>query len=145
MISIGPELWTGSGELWRVTFVPRDTGTITIDSTHLPPANSLEIYTPQAAPIPYQWEAKTVTVVAGMPTGNVNGDEVTSSADLVYMVNFLYREGIPPQHCTATGDVDCSGQLDVLDIMKCVNYVFKRGPKPCNVAGLVGAGVWECP
>lgn len=145
MTNILTDYWTGSGELWRITFVPLDTGTITIDSTNLPPANVLDIYNPQAGSIPFKWHSKTVTVVSGMPTGNVNGDATISSADLVYMVNYLYREGIQPQNCTAVGDVDCSGEINALDIMKNINYVFKRGQRPCNVGGLVGAGIWDCP
>jgi len=137
--------WTGSGELWRITFTPLDTGTITIDSTRLPPANSLGAVDPDAHELPYQWQKKTITVVAGMPTGNVNGDGSTNSADLVYLVNFLYREGASPVTCEAKGDVDCSGTINTLDIMKSINYVFKAGQKPCNAGGLVGAGVWSCP
>jgi hypothetical protein len=137
--------WTGSGELWRITFTPLDTGTITIDSTTLPPANELAVIDPRGDDLSYQWASKSITVKAGMPTGNVNGDGIISSSDLVYLVNFLYKQGAPPAPCEARGDVDCSGIVNALDIMKNINYVFKAGQRPCNVGGLVGAGVWECP
>lgn len=147
LTTLGPNTnyWTGSGELWRITFTPLGTGTITIDSTNLPPSNTLAMYNYLGEAQAYQWQKKTITVVAGMPTGNVNGDGAINSADLVYLVNYLYREGTSPAPCEAEGDVDCSGIINTLDIMKSINYVFKAGQKPCNVRGLVGAGVWNCP
>jgi len=147
LLNLGPDIhpWTGSGELWRITFTPLDTGTITIDSTTLPPYNELAVHTHGGVELSYQWSAKTITVIPGMPTGNVNGDGVTSSSDLIYLVNFLFKEGPPPASCEAQGDVDCSGVINTSDIIRDVNYIFKAGQKPCNVGGLVNAGVWDCP
>jgi cysteine-rich repeat protein len=147
LVNLGPvpHPWTGSGELWRITFTPLDTGTITIDSTTLPPANELAVFDTRGDELSYQWTSKTITVKAGMPTGNVNGDSIISSSDLIYLVNFLFKAGAPPAQCEAKGDVDCSGIINTADIIKDVNYVFKSGQKPCNVGGLVDAGVWECP
>jgi cysteine-rich repeat protein len=138
-------LWTGSGELWRITFSPLDTGVITIDGTNLPPSNYLSVYSPQAQELPIQWQPKTITVIPGLPTGNVNGDTLTNAADLIYLVNFLFREGPLPTPCEACGDVNCSGSVNTLDIMNAINYVFKEGQRPCNVGGLVNSSVWSCP
>ncbi|MGP8321701.1 MAG: CARDB domain-containing protein [Methanosarcinaceae archaeon] len=61
-------------------------------------------------------------------------DEDPNMADIVYMIDFLFRGG-SPVNCPAEADVnDEDGpSLNVADIVWMVNYFFKGGqpPKPC--------------
>jgi len=77
-------------------------------------------------------------------TGDVQNDLNLSSADIVYMVNFVLKAGPPPIPCPAVGDVNCNGGVSTSDIIYLVNRVFKAGPDPCDVCALIPV-TWTCP
>ena len=77
-------------------------------------------------------------------TGDVNVDELITSADIIYMVNFVFKGDAAPQPCDASGDVDCSGAVTSADIIMMVNHVFKGAAAPCDVCTLV-PNTWSCP
>ena len=61
--------------------------------------------------------------------GDANGDGVTSVGDIVFNVNYLYREGEPPEPIEA-GDANCDGIVNVGDVVYLVTYLYKEGPLP---------------
>ena len=63
--------------------------------------------------------------------GDVNGDEVINSADVVYLINYLFKGGPPPEPLEA-GDVNCDGIINSADVVYLINYLFKGGPPPCK-------------
>jgi len=71
-----------------------------------------------------------------VPTGEVNGEEPVTTADVIYLVNHVFRSGPEPQPIAATGDVNCSGTLNASDIVYLINCVLKGGPAPCDVCAL---------
>lgn len=77
-------------------------------------------------------------------TGDVNNNGAITSADIIYLVNFVFKGGATPIPCTASGDVNCNGAVTSADIIYLVNFVFKGGAAPCNVCTLV-PGTWSCP
>jgi len=144
-LDFGGTAWSGSGEIWRLAFVPLDTGTIVIDSATVPPGTRFEVVDAGAQSLAFTWQPVTITVLQGMPTGDVNGNDVINSSDIVSLVNFIFKGGVPPVDCEATADVNCSGEVSTSDLLGLVNFVFKDGQRPCNVIELVEAGVWFCP
>jgi uncharacterized Ntn-hydrolase superfamily protein len=64
--------------------------------------------------------------------GDVNVDGVVTSADVIYLVNHVFKSGAPPQPVPEAGDVNQSGALTSADIIFLVNYIFKSGPAPCS-------------
>jgi len=76
-------------------------------------------------------------------TGDVNQSGTLTSADIIYMVNFVFKSGSLPQPCEANGDVNCNGSVTSADIIYMVNHVFKSGPEPCDVCTLF-PGIWTC-
>jgi hypothetical protein len=76
---------------------------------------------------------------------DVNGDGPVTSADIIWLVNYVFKGGTEPVPCPAAGDVNCDGLVTSADIIYLVNYVFKGGPPPCNVGALIEAGTWDCP
>jgi hypothetical protein len=67
--------------------------------------------------------------ISGCVRGDANGDGAINVADIVYLVNFLYRSGDPPDPMEA-GDASCDGIVDVADIVYLVNYLYRGGDPP---------------
>jgi subtilase family serine protease len=69
-------------------------------------------------------------------TGDVNVTGAINSADIIYLVGYVFKGGPPPHPCVRSGDVNCSGSISAADIIYLVNYVFKGGPPPCDACSL---------
>ncbi len=52
-------------------------------------------------------------------------------ADVVFLLNYLYRGGALPEPLQA-GDVNCDMTIDVGDVVYLLNYLYKGGPRPCD-------------
>ena len=61
----------------------------------------------------------------------MNANGTITSADIIYLVNHVFKGGEPPLPVPAAGDVNCSGTLTSADIIYLVNFVFKGGAAPC--------------
>jgi hypothetical protein len=62
-------------------------------------------------------------------TGDANADGVINSADVVYLINYLFKGGPAPVPLVA-GDVNCDGIINSADVVYLINYLFKGGPPP---------------
>jgi len=76
-------------------------------------------------------------------TGDVNQDGALTSADIIGIVNHIFKAGTPPQPCRAAGDVNCSGNVSGGDVIKMVGHVFKGDTPPCDVCS--APLQWSCP
>jgi len=59
-------------------------------------------------------------------------EESIDIADLVYMVNFMFKEG-PEPTCwpeSNVNDIGADDDIDIADLVYLVNYMFKEGPNP---------------
>ncbi|MFH1336751.1 MAG: dockerin type I domain-containing protein, partial [Candidatus Zixiibacteriota bacterium] len=63
------------------------------------------------------------------PRGDANRNGVIDVSDIVYLINFIFREGPPPNPLTL-GDAGCNGYITIGDIVFLINYLFKSGPAP---------------
>jgi hypothetical protein len=61
--------------------------------------------------------------------GDANGDEIVDIGDVVYIVNFLYRNGDPPIPLQAA-DANCDGIVDIGDVVYLINYLYRGGDPP---------------
>ena len=75
--------------------------------------------------------ADTVLTVyeGGFTLGDVNGDGIIELGDVVYLINYLYRNGDPPNPMEA-GDCNCDGIIELGDIVYLINYLYRGGPPP---------------
>lgn len=64
-----------------------------------------------------------------LPTGDCNDDEVVNSADVVYLINYLFIDGPAPEPL-GVGDVNCDGAVNSADVVYLINYLFINGPEP---------------
>jgi uncharacterized delta-60 repeat protein len=61
--------------------------------------------------------------------GDANGDGLIDPADVVYLINYLFKSGTPPDPLQV-GDVNSDGLVDPADVVYLLNYLFKNGPPP---------------
>jgi len=132
--------WEGSGVLLAtMTFKLEDTMQICLDSCFWPPTGHFEFFT--------GWGGRGWFPRLGTPhdpdsyqvcfnvrrsdfiRGDANGDRLIDLADIVHLINFLYRNGVPPSPMEA-GDADCDGLVDVADVVYLVNYLYRGGDPP---------------
>lgn len=62
--------------------------------------------------------------------GDANQDGEINSADVTYLINYLYVGGPEPIPWDS-GDVNCDGSINSADIVYLINYLFASGPPPC--------------
>ena len=70
--------------------------------------------------------------IAGWPSyvsGDANGDKMVNVGDAVYVINYVFKSGTPPDPIES-GDANCDALCNVGDAVYLVNYVFKGGPPP---------------
>ncbi len=61
--------------------------------------------------------------------GDANRDGEIDVADVMYLINYLFIGGSPPQPMEA-GDCNCDEAVDVADVMYLINYLFIGGSPP---------------
>ncbi len=64
--------------------------------------------------------------------GNVNSDDNLSVADVVYMINHLFRNGPGLIPVDDQGDVNADNKTSVADVVYLINYLFKAGSPPVD-------------
>lgn len=63
--------------------------------------------------------------------GDANNDGGPNVGDAVYLINFVFKGGPPPDPYEA-GDANCDESVNVGDAVYIINFVFKGGPAPCE-------------
>jgi hypothetical protein len=63
--------------------------------------------------------------------GDVTVDGVIDVGDVVYLINYLYKNGTAP-YMLIQGDVTRDGSVEVGDVVFLINYLFRNGPPPIN-------------
>src|SRR5574341_301640 len=59
--------------------------------------------------------------------GDVNSDDKINLADIMFLVNYIFKGGNAPIPLKA-GDLNCDTSIILSDIIYLVNYIFKAGP-----------------
>ncbi|KPL02952.1 MAG: hypothetical protein AMJ73_07955 [candidate division Zixibacteria bacterium SM1_73] len=68
----------------------------------------------------------------GYYRGDVNCDGRINSADIVYLIDYLFKEGPRPLPFADHGDVNIDTQVNSADVVYLINYLFKSGPQPID-------------
>jgi len=61
--------------------------------------------------------------------GDVNKDGLIELGDIVYLINYVYKNGTAPSPLVL-GDVTCDGNVDLGDVVYLITYLYKNGPLP---------------
>jgi hypothetical protein len=65
----------------------------------------------------------------GFIRGDANGDATINLSDAIYLLNYLFRSGFPPDPLEA-GDANCDEVVNLSDAIYLLNYLFKGGDPP---------------
>ena len=63
--------------------------------------------------------------------GDADNSGTYSIGDAVYLINYIFAGGSPPQ-TTKNGDADCDGGISVSDAVFLINFIFAHGSPPCQ-------------
>lgn len=77
------------------------------------------------------WSNQEKVVVNLLMVGDVNRDGFIKLSDIIYLVNFIFKSGAPPNP-QYLGDADGDSNINLGDIIYLINYIFKGGPPPVN-------------
>jgi subtilisin family serine protease len=75
------------------------------------------------------YEAVLLAMQGSYVAGDANGDDLVDVADIVFLINYLYRSGTEPDPLAA-GDPNADCVVDVADIVYLLNYLYRSGPAP---------------
>jgi hypothetical protein len=67
---------------------------------------------------------------AAFVCGDANGDETVNITDAVYLIEFIFNDGLEPDPYEA-GDVNCDVTVNITDAVYLIEYIFGGGPAPC--------------
>ncbi len=132
-----PEAWRDGGYSPRPSFASNWRNDHTLSDWKSEPKEGDDVST--GYPNQYQrpmavwelmFEIKNDTLTY-MP-GDANGDFSVDIADVVFLINYLYLNDIPPRPLSA-GDANCDGVVNIGDVVYLINYLFKSGPPPCEL------------
>ncbi len=70
------------------------------------------------------------SIEVGTQKGDLNGDGQITVSDVVFLINYLYRGGPPPDPWEL-GDVNCDEEINLGDVVYLISYLFEDGPPPC--------------
>ena len=66
--------------------------------------------------------------------GDANSDQSVNISDAVWIVNYVFAGGDPPEPLEA-GDANCDGSVNISDAVWIINYIFAGGYDPCDTDG----------
>lgn len=123
-----PPLAPGSGRIVNLHFVARGTGgTADLDTAAVGTDTTLL----RTRYIAYRPRVVPGSISLGYICGDANADDAVNVADVVCLINYIFKSGPPPQPMEA-GDVNLDGTVNIGDPVYLINYIFKSGPEPCN-------------
>jgi len=60
-----------------------------------------------------------------------DGDGTVDSGDLIYLINFIYKDGPIPAGGAHRADANCDDLIDISDVIYAISYFYNGGPAPC--------------
>lgn len=106
------------------------TGIVQIDSTFIYPINHLLFTTTEPQGYRPQFVTGEFPVLPYWP-GDVTFDgELRDLADVVYLINYIYKNGPPPPHLISADINGPDGTIDLQDVVYLIDYLYRYGPEP---------------
>jgi hypothetical protein len=93
-----------------------------------------------SAEVPSEYSRTFAAYIAYDACGDANADNDVNVSDAVYIINYVFVGGNPPDPLSAA-DVNCDATVNVSDAVWIINYVFVGGNNPCDTTG---DGIPDC-
>jgi len=128
--------FTGAAVICRMDVEPLDTGSIDFTTTFMPTQGEMFAWCQVGAyngEVAVDFNAPRI-VVEPCPAammGDANNDGAITSADIIYLVIYVFRSGPEPLPVRLAGDADCNRRITSADIVYLAAYIFRSGPVPC--------------
>jgi hypothetical protein len=74
----------------------------------------------------------TVEMWVWLLHGDNNYDGIIDIRDLVYLINYMFKEGPEPMPEYVVGDLNCDLEINIQDLTYFIDYMFHGGPIPCG-------------
>ena len=74
--------------------------------------------------------AFSYSIAPAYVVGDANESGTITAADIIYLVNYAFKDGPAPLPVWQAGDVNATGTITAADIIYLVNFIFKGGPPP---------------
>lgn len=91
--------------------------------------DSFEVYSEAASNSPVKGY---INMLVWRYHGDVNWSGYIDVADVIYLVNYIFKHGAPPQPEVLVGDCNCDWIIMLDDVFVLVNYIFRHGNTPCG-------------
>jgi len=134
------------GELWRMTFVPVDTGSIFVDALHTS-TDYLQVES-RGELIPVEWRPARIRVLpaCSVPVvGDTDLDGLITPVDILCLAHQVLLGDPCVQPCEAAGDMNCDGVVNSADVISLVRHQYYQGKDLCNICHEISQGTWACP
>lgn len=121
--------------------------TITLELMENPPGDNTPMVVERDGVNTYGWELNLDPWIFEL-TGDGNNDGALTSADIILLVNYVFKGGNSPHPIPAVDDTNCDAAVSSADILALVNHVFKGGAPPCDAASecsISASDSWTCP
>jgi hypothetical protein len=77
-------------------------------------------------------DGRIMVLGPGIYYGDCNNDDLIELGDVIYLINYLYKNGPEPIPWWFVGSVNCDFAVDLGDVIYLINYLYKNGPAPCD-------------
>ncbi len=109
----------------------------TYDLSAIPPGKTLSVRFSFTSDYQYSHDGEgfyidDVRVGTKAPTwllGDVTGDGLVDASDIIFLINYLFRAGPPPDPLEK-GDVTNDGEVTASDVVYLISYLYRGGPPP---------------
>ncbi len=94
---------------------------------------NFEVFMEDSSDPPNQDTARySIKINPALPVcGDANGDLNVDVSDPVYLTNYIFMGGDPPDPVEC-GEVNCDDKINLVDVVYLINYVFNSGTAPCD-------------
>ena len=128
-----PEIYDPDDSVHQITYLEVPSWCVVENDTlwgEMPDTALVESFIVMAEDL-FHADTQTVIVCTYL-CGDANRDQQMDIGDVVYLINYLFREGFEPLPIEA-GDCNRDQNVDVSDVVYLINYLYKGGTPPCEM------------